>query len=82
MTPTKVHTTRTAALNAFISGVKLEDAGSSAKALPILSQPLLRQNPLNEYIQYYKGLAELSLGRTADARRTSRRSPRVPRSAI
>ena len=70
MTPTKVHTTRTAALNAFISGVKLEDEGSSAKALPILSQPLLRQNPLSEYVQYYKGLAELSLGRTADARRT------------
>ena len=70
MTPTKVHMTRTAALNAFISGVKLEDEGSSAKALPILSQPLLRQNPLSKYVQYYKGLAELSLGRTADARRT------------
>ena len=52
MTPTKVHMTRTAALNAFISGVKLEDGGSSAKALPILSQPLLRQNPLSEYVQY------------------------------
>lgn len=70
MTPTKAHTARTAALNAFISGVRLEDGGSSAKALPILSQPLLREDPLSEYVQYYRGLAELSLGRTADARRT------------
>ena len=60
MTPTKAHTTRTAALNAFASAVKLEDDGQFAKALPILSQPLLREHPLREYVQYYKGLAELS----------------------
>ena len=70
MTPTKAHTTRTAALNAFLTGVKLEDEGSSAKALPILLRPLTREHPLREYAQYYKGLAELSLGRTADARDT------------
>ena len=70
MIPTKVHTTRTAALSAFITGVKLEDEGSSAKALPILSRPLPREHPLSRYVQYYKGLAQLSLGRAADARDT------------
>jgi soluble lytic murein transglycosylase len=70
MAPTKAQTPRTAALNAFITAVKLEDEGSSVKALPILSKPLLRDHPLSVYVQYYKGLAELSLGRTADARRT------------
>ena len=44
--------------------------GQFAKALPILSQPLLREHPLGEYVQYYKGLAELSVGRTTDARST------------
>ena len=70
MTPTKANTTRTAALNAFASAVKLEVDGQFAKALPILSQPLLRTHPLGEYVQYYKGLAELSVGRTTDARST------------
>jgi soluble lytic murein transglycosylase len=70
MTPTRTHTTRTAALNSFATAVKLEVDGSFAKALPVLSGPLLRDHVLNEYVQYYKGLAELSVIRTADALRT------------
>jgi soluble lytic murein transglycosylase len=70
MTPAKANTARTPALNAFASAVKLEIDGQYARALPILSQPLLRDHALGEYVQYYKGLAELSLARTADARST------------
>ena len=70
MTPTKANTTRTPALSAFASAVALEADGQFAKALPILSQPLLRDHPLGEYVQYYKGLAELTVGRTTDARST------------
>jgi soluble lytic murein transglycosylase len=70
MIPGRVHTTRTPALNAFAAAVKLEVDGNFSKALPALSQSLLRDHVLNEYVQYYKGLAELSAGRTADALRT------------
>jgi soluble lytic murein transglycosylase len=70
MTPTKADTTRTPALTVFASAVKLEVDGQFAKALPILSQPLLRDHALGEYVRYYKGLAELSVGRTTDARST------------
>lgn len=70
MTPIKANTARTPALNAFASAVKLEVDGQFAKALPILSQPLLRGHALGEYVLYYKGLAELSVGRTTDARST------------
>ena len=70
MIPTRANTTRTPALTLFASGVKLEVDGQYAKALPIFSQPLLRDHVLGEYVQYYKGLAELSVGRTTDARST------------
>jgi soluble lytic murein transglycosylase len=70
MAPTKADLTRTAALNAFASAVKLEEGGQFAKALPILSLALLRDHALGEYVRYYRGLAELSVGRTTDARST------------
>ena len=70
MTPTEANTTRTPALDAFASAVRLEADGQFAKALPILSQPLLGGHVLGEYVQYHKGLAELSVGRTTDARVT------------
>ena len=41
-----------------------------ARALPILSTPGVQQSPLGSYAEYYKGLAELRLGRTNDAKRT------------
>jgi soluble lytic murein transglycosylase len=72
MRPTKADTARTAALASFATAVKLETEGSSAKALPILAQPLLRTHTLSNYVQYYKGLVQLSLGQAADARRTFR----------
>jgi peptidoglycan lytic transglycosylase len=70
MMPTRANTTRTPALASFASAVKLEVDGQFAKALPILSEALLREHPLSEYVQYYRGLAELSVGRTIDARST------------
>ena len=72
MTPTEANTTRTPALDAFASAVRLEADGQFAKALPILSQPILGGHVLGEYVQYYKGLAGLSIGRTTDARVTFR----------
>jgi len=54
----------------FGEGVKLEVDTNFAKALPIFSQKTLQQGPLGDYAIYYKGLAELRLGRAADAKRT------------
>jgi soluble lytic murein transglycosylase len=64
------HGVRTAALTDFAIGVKLEVDSNFAKALPIFMQPPLRQGALGHYAEYYQGLAELRLGRAADARHT------------
>jgi soluble lytic murein transglycosylase len=61
---------RVPGLTEFESAVKLEVDGHFAQALPILSQPSVVQGSLGHYAQYYKGLAELRLGRPEDARRT------------
>ena len=61
---------RTAALNEFATGVKLEVDSNFARALPIFMQPAVRQGALGHYAEYYQGLAELRLGRAADARQT------------
>jgi peptidoglycan lytic transglycosylase len=61
---------RAAALNEFAAGVKLEVDSNFAKALPIFLQPAVRQGALGHYAEYYQGLAELRLGRAADARQT------------
>ncbi len=61
---------RPAALDEFAAAVKLEVDSNFAKALPIFMQPALRQGPLGHYAEYYQGLAELRLGRAADARQT------------
>ena len=63
---------RTAAQTDFVVGVKLEVDSNFARALPIFLQPALRQGTLGHYAQYYQGLAELRLGRAADARQTFR----------
>jgi soluble lytic murein transglycosylase len=70
MIPSRAETTRTAALNAFASAVRLEVDGNYAKALPVFSEPLLRDTPLGDYVVYYRGLAERAVGRAADSRRT------------
>jgi soluble lytic murein transglycosylase len=61
---------RPPALDAFAAGVKLEVESNFARALPVFLQPAVRQGPLGHYAEYYQGLAELRLGRAADARRT------------
>ena len=70
LAPVKTRTPRTAAMNELASAVKLEVDTNFAGALPILSQPAVQQGTLGGYAEYYKGLAELRLGRPADARRT------------
>jgi hypothetical protein len=70
---------RTPALTEFASAVKLEVDGSFAKALPILSKPLLTDHPLSDYAQYYKGLANCgSAVRLTPCRRSGRCQPAVP----
>jgi soluble lytic murein transglycosylase len=61
---------RTAVLADFVAGVKLEVDSNFARALPVFQQPALRQGTLGHYSEYYQGLAELRLGRAADARKT------------
>ena len=69
MAPARSHT-HTAAMKDFAAGVKLEVDADYAQALPIFSQPSLQQGPLGSYAIFYAGLAELRLGRAAEARRT------------
>jgi len=71
MAPDRSHV-HTAAMNEFSKGVKLEVDADFAHALPVFSQPALQQGPLGAYATYYKGLAELRLGRAGDARETFR----------
>src|SRR5437899_1888139 len=61
--------THSAALVQFAEAVKLEVEANYARALPMLTQPALREGPLGDYAIYYTGLAELRLGRPADAKR-------------
>ena len=56
----------------FLAAVKLEVAGEFGKALPLLAQSRLRQGPLGEYVEYYRGLAELRVGQADEARRRFR----------
>jgi len=70
LAPLAKNTIRSAALNDFAMGVKLEVDSNFARALPIFTQPSLRQGPLAHYAEYYQGLAELRLGRPSDARQT------------
>jgi soluble lytic murein transglycosylase len=69
MAPDRGHA-HTALMTEFANGVKLEVDANYAKALPIFSQAPLRQGPLGHYSEYYKGLAEMRIGRSADARQT------------
>jgi peptidoglycan lytic transglycosylase len=62
--------TRTPLLDGFASAIRLEVDGEYARALPIVSQPSVRVGTLGLYGDYYKGLAELRLGRADEARRT------------
>ena len=59
---------RAAGFEEFTSAVKLEVEGRFAEALPLLSKSSLREGPLGQYAEYYRGLAELRLGRADQAR--------------
>jgi soluble lytic murein transglycosylase len=60
---------RTAAQANLAMAIKLESEGSHAKALALLTHPATaQQGPLATYVEYYKGLAQLRLGRPAEAR--------------
>jgi len=59
-----------AASSELARAIKLEVDGEFSKALPILSQPALQQGTLGPHAVYYRGFAELRLGRPADARLT------------
>ena len=61
---------RTGPLAELAEAVKLEVDSNFAQALPILSQPAIQQGTLGHYAEYYRGLAELRLGRASDARQT------------
>ena len=66
----RMSTLRTPAAAQFAEAVKLEVDANFARALPILEQPALQQGPLGHYAIFYEGLAQLRLGRAAEARRT------------
>ena len=72
LVPSKPAAPRTAAITDFVAAVKLEVDSNFAKALPIVSRPAVQQGTLGGYAEYYQGLAELRIGRPADARRTFR----------
>ena len=52
------------------TGVKRFQDGDYAGALLLVSRPSLAGTALGDYANYYLGLAQLRLGRSADARRT------------
>ena len=60
----------TPAMTDLAAAVKLEVDGNFTRALPMLQQPALRQGTLGHYAEYYEGVAELRLGRPAEARET------------
>ena len=70
LVPPKSNGARPAGLADFASAVKLEVDGDFSRALPILSKPGVQHGALGHYAEYYKGLAELRLGRATDARHT------------
>lgn len=70
----------TATFAPLATGVKRFQEGNFAAALALFSDASLTRTALADYAAYYRGLAQLRLGQTADARRTleavvDRRSP-------
>ena len=61
---------KTPAMTQFAEGVKLEVDDELREGAADLLAAGLQQGPLGDYAMYYQGLAELRLGRPADAKRT------------
>jgi len=60
----------TAVFDPLATGAKRFQDGDYAGALLLVSRPSLAGTALGDYASYYAGLAQLRLGRSADARRT------------
>jgi soluble lytic murein transglycosylase len=60
----------TATFNSLATGVKRFQEGDFGAALRLFSEPSLAKTALADYAAYYKGMAQLRLGQTAEARRT------------
>ena len=55
------------------AAVRFENDGNHARALAMLTSPAIRpEGPLAAYAEYYKGVAQLHLGRAAEGRATFR----------
>ena len=65
-----VGSARPAPLADLAEAIKFEVDSNFARALPLLSQPAVQQGTLGHYAEYYRGLAELRLGRASEARQT------------
>jgi soluble lytic murein transglycosylase len=52
----------------FLAAMKVADKVDYAKALPLLTRAASAERPFGDYAMYYAGLAELRLGRFAEAR--------------
>jgi soluble lytic murein transglycosylase len=64
-------TTHAAALyQPLRDGVEALEDSQNDRALTLFSRASLKSTPLADYAEYYKGLAQLRLGRAADARAT------------
>jgi soluble lytic murein transglycosylase len=62
---------RTTAQANLAAAMKFETEGNHTRALNLLTSPATKQDgPLAAYADFYKGLAQLHLGRVADARAT------------
>jgi soluble lytic murein transglycosylase len=72
LVPSFASTSATASLVAFAEAMKLADKESYAEALPLLTRPGVQKGVLGDYAIYYAALAELRLGRAAEACRALR----------
>ena len=72
LVPAGSRSPRVGPLAELADAVKLVNNSDFPRALPILAQPALAQGTLGPYALYYKGIAELRLGRPSDARATLR----------
>lgn len=59
-----------ASYQALSEGAARYRAGEYSEALPLVSRPSLADSALADYAAYYRGLSQLRLSQTADARRT------------
>src|SRR5262245_5542561 len=69
-TAAEARAAKSAAMAQFAAGVKLEVESNFARALTLFADRSHQQGTLAEYAKYYEGLAQLRVGRAAEARQT------------